>query len=86
MAKVIFRSKLADFRVLTKANIASAGVELEFNKTSFPRNTAVSVSDEVAKVLIDNPDTFGKFDLVENTTELDIPAEAPAAKKAPAGK
>lgn len=68
MAKVQFNG-LADARILSSDDLKSFGVE-GFSKTTFKKGVPTEVSDEVAQLLLDKPNVFGKFAEVGEDGEI----------------
>lgn len=77
MAKVQFNGR-ADTRVLSADDLKRHGVE-GFKKTSFPKGVPTEVSDEVANTLLEKPNVFGKFALVDENGEV-VEQSAPSKK------
>ena len=67
--KLIKYTGAVDFRVLASEDLKVAEVT-GFRKTIFPVGVGVEVDDEVAQALIDNPDIFGNFEVIENAPEV----------------
>ena len=73
MAKVIFKG--TDRRVLSAKDLKVDG----FETTTFVRNEPTEVTDDVAKLLLSKPRTFGRFinapaDAEASTETADVPA------------
>jgi hypothetical protein len=63
-----------DSRVLDGHDLNRAGVE-GFHKTEFHKGVPVSVDEGTAEGLMNNPELYGKFELVEDSAMLDIEVE-----------
>lgn len=66
-----------DVRILDQADLAKKGVE-DFSYTRFGRREIVEVSDDVALILISEPDLFGEFELIEEKVKVVTPQTSPS--------
>lgn len=81
MIKVVYKGP-SDIRNLSGEDLAKKGIE-GFPNTSFHKDVATSVSDDVAEALIFNPNLFGKF-VTEEKPAPPVAADQPGVEDVPA--